>query len=131
MDESLYLVDLPGYGYAQVSKTERRRFDRLLRDVLATRRRLVGVVWLLDIRRDPSEQDHAIRMRLVDHGTPVLVVLTKADKLSRGGRDQRVAAIADALETPEDQMLVTSAVKRTGIDDLRDSILALADERRA
>lgn len=120
-----YLVDLPGYGYAKVSFAERRRLLRLIRSYLSGRVRLVGVVWLLDIRRDPSPDDLDLARQLVDRSQPVLVAITKADKLGRGRRTPRTRAILTALEIPEDQCVVTSVRTKEGIVDLRTSIDAL------
>ncbi len=129
VNDNLYLVDLPGYGYAQVSKGERARFARLIKDVLTERPRLVGVVWLLDIRRDPSDEDIVLGQRLMAHETPILVALTKTDKLSKAERKHRVALLEDSLSLPTDQIIVTSAVTKEGIDTLRDTIASVAQTR--
>ncbi len=130
VDDRLYLVDLPGYGYARVAKTERRRFSQLIDGVLSSRHHLAGVVWLLDIRRSPSDQDIALAQRLTAHGVPSLVAITKGDKVSRGRRPEHVHAILNSISVPEDQAIVTSVVTKEGIDDLRDSIIELAKSTR-
>jgi GTP-binding protein len=119
-----YLVDLPGYGYARADKTQRAGFRRLLDSYVAARQALAGVVWLLDIRHDPSEEDLEMRESLAAAGCPVLVVLTKADKLGRTARQAQVAALARALDMPEDQLQSTSIRTGDGIADLGASILA-------
>lgn len=126
VQERLYLVDLPGYGYARVSRTERRRFSELIEQYLAHRRTLRGVVWLLDIRRDPSTADLDLGNRLVARATPVLVALTKADKFGPVVRRERTGAILNHLGLPADQVIVTSARSGAGVDDLREAVLALA-----
>jgi len=131
IDNRFYLVDLPGYGYAKVSKTERASFSKLIKTYLSKRRDLIGVVWLLDIRRDPSREDLEIAEMFVDRGTPALIAITKADKVSRSHRNRRVQAIADALDVPEPQCLLTSARSNDGINDLVESIEALVLEPRA
>ena len=88
---TFYLVDLPGYGYAKASKGERAGFKLLLEAYLTGRPNLAGVVWLLDIRHEPSDQDYEVQDALILTERPVLVVLTKGDKLPRG---QRAAAYA-------------------------------------
>ena len=120
-------MDLPGYGYARVSKTERRRLSGLIEHYLGDRQPLVGVVWLLDIRRDPSTADETMGATLTNHGLPVLIALTKADKLSRKQQADRTTAIAGALDMPPDQIIATSSLKKLGIDDLRRSIGALLE----
>lgn len=129
--DRLYLVDLPGYGYAQVSKSERRRFSRLIDRYLETRAALAGVVWLLDVRRDPSDHDLALADKLAAWEVPVLVAITKGDKLPRAQRARRLHTILTAVGLPDEQAVLTSAVTREGLDDLRDSILALAAEAHA
>jgi GTP-binding protein len=83
------------------------------------------VLWLLDIRHAPSADDHAMQAQLGTRGVPVLLVVTKADKLARGKRAQYVRTIQDDLAIEEDQCVVTSARTREGIADLRDSVTAL------
>lgn len=122
VDERFLLIDLPGYGYARVSKTVRRDLLQLIRSYLSTRETLAGVIWLLDIRRDPSTADHEVAALLEARGVPVLVALTKGDKVSRGHRTRRVGAILAAIGLAEDQCIVTSAATREGVADLRDSL---------
>lgn len=124
VDGRFYLIDLPGYGYARVGKGERRGLQALVRRYLSDRQALRGAVWLLDVRRDPSVDDHAVGELLGARGVPVLVAITKADKVARSRRDERVRTILGAVGMPEDQCVVTSARTRSGIDDLRDSIFA-------
>ncbi len=89
VDDRYYLVDLPGYGYARASKPDRRRFHALLQEYLSTREPLAGVIWLLDVRREPSPDDHEVAELLARRGVPVLAAITKADKLSRTRRGER------------------------------------------
>ena len=118
-----YLLDLPGYGYAKRSQTERRRFRALLEGVLRQRPTLSGVVWLLDLRHPPSQDDREIRALLADAGRPALAVLTKADKLSPAQRRVALRERARELGLAEDELLLTSSSTGLGIVELRDSIL--------
>jgi GTP-binding protein len=120
-----WIVDLPGYGYARTSKSERRGLSRLITSYLSSRRELAGVIWLLDIRREPSRDDLGMADLLVDCGIPVLVAVTKADKVSRSRRRQRAQSILDQIGVAEEQCIVTSATNREGVVDLRDSLEAL------
>jgi GTP-binding protein len=122
---AFYLVDLPGYGFARASKSARDSYRTLVTRYLRERASLVGVAWLLDARHDPSAGDFDMQELLVESGRPVLAVLTKADKLGRSARRERVQAIARALELPDDQVQVTSSRTGDGITDLGASILAL------
>jgi len=123
--ETLYLVDVPGYGWARAGRQDRAAWRSLVEGYLATRPRLAGVLWLLDLRRDPSPEDHEVGAVLAARGVPVLAVLTKADQVSRGKRAQRLRAIAVALDLDEDACLVTSALSREGMEDLRESVVGL------
>jgi GTP-binding protein len=120
----LYLLDLPGYGYARASKGELTAFRGLLNHVVK-RPRLLGVVWLLDIRRDPSIQDQAMQDTFAAAGTRVLAALTKSDKLPRGQRVARAAGLLKALGVPADQLILTSARTGDGIPELREAVAGL------
>ena len=128
--ERLYLIDLPGYGYAHVSKSERTRFSKLIAKYLGTRAALAGVVWLLDARRDPSAEDVALSDKLAQWEVPVLVAITKGDKLGRTKRASQMQAILAKVGLTDDQAVMTSAVTKEGVGDLQKSILALAAEVR-
>ena len=125
---TFYLVDLPGYGYARASKTARTGFRQLLDGYLQARDTVAGIVWLLDIRRELSEEDALIRNLLAESGHPVLAVLTKIDKLGRVAVQERTAALAGELGLPIDQLQPTSAATGVGIADLGESVLAAADQ---
>lgn len=122
---SLYFLDLPGYGYARASKSDLAAFSRIVRHVLH-RPRLSGVVWLLDIRHEPSEGDRAMQDLLAGAETRVLVAATKGDKLSRAQQRQRESALRQALALDEEQIVVTSARTGHGMPELREAIAALA-----
>jgi len=125
---TFYLIDLPGYGYARASHTARAGFSELLETYLAQRKTLSAVVWLLDIRHLPSAEDQAHRESLAGREVPTLVVLTKADKLTRREQQKQSRAIAVALDLPDDQFHLTSSQAGTGINDLDASLLAALAE---
>src|SRR5712692_10545391 len=127
---SYYFLDLPGYGYAKASKTDRAAFQRLLAGCLE-RPRLAAVVWLLDIRRVPSEDDGAMQDLLAARQTRVLAALTKSDKLPRSERRLRERALAATLRLDEDQAVVTSARTGEGITELREAIAGLVGSTSA
>jgi GTP-binding protein len=126
---ALYLLDLPGYGFARVSQAERRRYERLLRGVVEKRRSLAGVLWLLDIRHDPGAEDRAFGELLAASGVPVLVALTKGDKLPFGQRRKRLRGFPALLALPEEQVQLTSSTTGEGIAELGASLLAAAEPR--
>lgn len=123
----LYLLDLPGYGFARVSQKERERYQALVRGVLLSRQSLTGVLWLLDLRHDPSAEDQVFADLLAARGVPVLVALTKADKLPYGQRQRRHRALIQALRLPPEQVILTSSTTGLGIGELGESLLALSE----
>jgi GTP-binding protein len=116
-----YFLDLPGYGYARVSKTERVGFRHLLANVLE-RPRLAGAVWLLDVRHEPSADDRDMQELLAADGVRVLAALTKADKLPRGQRVTRARELQEMLHLDDEQVVLTSAQTGDGIGELKDAI---------
>jgi GTP-binding protein len=118
-----YWLDLPGYGYARAGKAERAGYRSLVERAL-TERGLAGVVWLLDVRHDPSADDRTIQALLHRSGRPVLVVLTKADKLRHQARKLRTNALASDLQVPVDQVQLVSSATGLGIADLGASLSA-------
>jgi GTP-binding protein len=127
----LYLVDLPGYGFARASKTDRAGYRKLVNGYLRTRETLAGIVWLLDIRHDPSREDREIQELLVESGRPVLAALTKADKLNRSALAERERDLAEALGLTAEQIQVTSSRSSVGITELASSIVAAAKGERS
>ncbi len=119
-----YLVDLPGYGWARAGAAARAAWHRLVTAYIERREALSGVVWLLDIRRDPSPDDVEVGALLGRRAVPVLVALTKADQVARARRAGRAAAIAARLALDHAEFVLTSARTREGAEDLRDSVLA-------
>jgi GTP-binding protein len=124
----LYLIDLPGYGYARANKSDRAGYRKLLEKVLGDRASLAGVVWLLDIRHPPSRDDAEFQKVLGTAEVPVLAVLTKADKLTRSGQAQAVRDRAGELGLAVDQVQPVSSERGDGITELAAAILARAEE---
>jgi GTP-binding protein len=121
---ALYLVDLPGYGFARAGKGARAGYRKLVTSYLRDRASLAGVVWLLDIRHQPSADDLAMQQLLAASGRPVLAVFTKADKLTRSGLPPRARELAEALGLRQDQVQLTSSRSELGIAELAASIVA-------
>jgi len=122
-----YFLDLPGYGYARASRGRRTGFRRLVARTL-DREGLVGAVWLLDLRHDPSVDDRTMQDALAAAGTRVLAALTKSDKLPRGQRLRRADAVRELLGLDADQAIVTSARTGEGVAELREAISELVRE---
>lgn len=114
------LVDLPGYGYAKVSKSELGRWSSLIEGYFNQDRQFALVVSLVDIRHDPSELDRNMVEFLAEAELPFAVALTKADKLSKQKANAQKQRITRTLDLPEGTpVILTSAESGTGIDDLR------------
>jgi len=114
----LRLVDLPGYGYAKVSKSERQRWQRLIEDYLGDRPTLRAAVLLQDVRRDISEDETLLVEWLAERDIPTVLALTKVDKLKPMRRAQRVRALRLAANLPAHRVIATSAEKGIGVPDL-------------
>ena len=124
-----YLVDLPGYGFARASKSDRAGYRKLISGYVQTRESLAGIVWLLDIRHAPSREDRDMQQLLAASGCPVLAVFTKADKLTRSASNTRARELAAALGLRMDQVELTSSRSGLGISQLATSITAAAGGR--
>ena len=118
--EGARFVDLPGYGYARVAKSEKGRWAELIEGYFNQDRNFALVVSLVDIRHEAQQLDLNMINFLMEAGLPFAVVLTKADKLSRNQQNKQVSVLRRQLALPEDvPMLVTSSEKRAGFDTLR------------
>lgn len=119
-----YLVDLPGYGYAKVSKSERAAWGPLISGYIDQRPNLGIFLLLMDIRRDPAQEELDLLSWVRDRGIQPLLALTKADKLSRNRRRPAVAAARRALKLSHDPWLV-SAREPALVDALREQLVQL------
>lgn len=122
-------VDLPGYGFARVSKTEKERWSELIEGYFNDERIFALVVSLIDIRHDPSALDRNMVAFLRASGLPWAIALTKADKLSKQKAAQQRSRIRKALDLPKDiPMVITSSSDGSGIDELRALIAQACSE---
>lgn len=121
--ENIYMVDLPGYGYAKVSKEEKSRWNALIGGYLGAERDIALVFQLVDFRHPPTADDAAMINFLIDGEFPFAVVLTKADKLSKKQRVDRRAALLNELPCAEDITIIEfSAETGEGVDKIREII---------
>ncbi len=118
------LVDLPGYGYARVSKSERLRWSELVEGYFQSGRNLRLVIQLIDLRHPPTEDDFAMLQYLVQQRVPFLVVLTKCDKLKKAEREKRMAEMEQALSFLQGvaPLFPFSAVTGEGAEEIRQEI---------
>lgn len=118
--ENIYFVDLPGYGYAKVGKSEKERWNKLIGGYFGADRELALVFQLIDFRHPPTADDLNMVNSLIDGEFPFAVVLTKADKLSKKQRTERLEALKTELPCAEDiTMIECSAETGEGIEELR------------
>ncbi|MGI6730650.1 MAG: ribosome biogenesis GTP-binding protein YihA/YsxC [Anaerovoracaceae bacterium] len=119
INDEFRIVDLPGYGYAKISKSIIENWGDMIEGYLSNRQGLIGVVQLVDIRHKPTAQDIQMYQWLKHYGLDGLVVATKADKLSRNEIFKNLNAIRKTLElSQEDKIIPVSSLKRTGYEDL-------------
>jgi len=114
-ERTLLLVDLPGYGYARVGRQERARWRRMIEGYLGSRPVLRAAVLLQDVRRDPGEEEAELLAWLHAREIPVLVALTKLDKLRPSQRARRLGALAAGLPVQADWLVPTSAQTGAGV----------------
>ena len=114
----VWLVDLPGYGYAKVAKSERAEWKRWIEQYLGNRRTLKLAVLLQDLRRDPGEDERLLLEWLAERDVPSVVALTKCDKEKPMRRAERVRVLAKSPDLAAAQILATSAETKLGIPEL-------------
>ncbi len=128
VNDTFVLADLPGYGYAKVSKTRKAEWLPLIEGYLRASTALRGVVQLLDVRHHPSEEDLQMFDFLAEIEVPTIVALTKVDKLKPREVAKRVHEIAVALRLEDDQMIPFSAETNLGRDDLAAALMSLIEQ---
>ena len=129
INDAFRIVDLPGYGYAKVSKSVSQDWGEMMEKYLSGRQNLVKVIQLVDIRHEPSKQDVEMYNYLRYYGLDGIVVATKADKVSRNQIPKQLKQIRQTLKLgKEDIVIPVSALKRTGYEELLDVIEELLGE---
>jgi len=118
----LMLVDLPGYGWARVSRRERESWQHLVESYLGGRPQLRAAILLQDIRRDLSEDETLLLDWLAERDAPSLLVLTKTDKLKAMRRKRRIAEMRAQLGRPDTKVIPTSSQARQGVQELWNEI---------
>ena len=125
INDSWYMVDLPGYGYARVSESSRKQFEKMIRDYILKRENLVCLFVLIDSRHQPQKIDLEFMEWLGENGVPFVMIFTKADKLTTQQRsvcmENYHKAMSDTWETTP-LSFMTSAEKRLGREEVLDYI---------
>lgn len=124
INQEVNFIDLPGYGFAKVSKTEKQSWGKMMQNYFATTEDLCHVFHLVDIRHEPTEEDREMNLFLRQAGIPFTVIATKSDKISRGARMKHIAPICRALAVQPWQVIPFSSEDGSG----RDEILAKIEE---
>ncbi|MBR5302090.1 MAG: YihA family ribosome biogenesis GTP-binding protein [Clostridia bacterium] len=122
INQEINFIDLPGYGFAKVSKTEKESWGRMMQNYFATTEDLCHVFHLVDIRHEPTTEDKEMNLFLRQSGIPFSVIATKADKISRGARMKHIAPICRALAVQPWQVIPFSSEDGTGRDDILNKI---------
>lgn len=123
------IVDLPGYGYAKISRSESEKWGAMMESYLEDRENLIKVVQLVDIRHKPSEQDIQMYEYLKYFGLDGIVVATKSDKIGNNEKNRAIKLIGDTLGMSEDDIIIpVSSLKRSGHEELLDTIEFLLEQ---
>lgn len=105
-NDAFYFVDLPGYGFAQVSRSTKEQWGKFIDDYVAKRENLVGVIHLVDMRHPPSKDDVTMYQWLKHLQKDILVVATKCDKISKGQWQKHIKIIREGLNTDQGQEII-------------------------
>lgn len=128
LNKEMYLVDLPGYGYAQVSQETREKWGKMIEKYLRTSKQLRAVFLLIDIRHEPSGNDVMMYDWIVANGYEPIIICTKSDKISKGATQKNVKIIRDKLKCRKNTVMIPfSAANKSGRDEIyeiMDSVLA-------
>ena len=129
LNKNFYLVDVPGYGYAQVSKKEQKKFGLMIEEYLEKRPNLVRTYMLVDLRHKPSEDDILMYKYLKYYKLPVTIIATKLDKISKNKREKAKNQILKTLELQQGDTFITlSNITKEGKDQILKEIEDLIEE---
>ena len=133
-DGEWYLVDLPGYGYAQRGKAQRDQLQKLIEGYVLDRHQLTNLFVLIDVRHDPQKIDMEFMDWLGEHGVPFSIIFTKADKLSNAAVERNVEAYKNELKLSWEELpkiFITSSEKPRGRDEVLDYIDSINRELKS
>ena len=119
VNNDFYLIDVPGYGYAEVSKKTREKFGKMIEEYLETRKELKRVFMIVDFRHKPTEDDVLMYNFLKYYNLPVTIVATKADKIGASKKDKCKKQITDTLDlVVGDDLVIFSSITKEGKDKI-------------
>ncbi|CAM3501052.1 ribosome biogenesis GTP-binding protein YihA/YsxC [Marinicrinis lubricantis] len=131
INEQLYFVDFPGYGYAKVSKTERQKWGAMIETYLTSREPLKLILLVIDVRHPPTKDDQLMYDWLIYYNIPCCVVATKADKIPRSKWDKHLKVVQQTLnKRPEDPIVLFSSETGMGRDALWETILSFCHDQQ-
>lgn len=123
INNELYFVDLPGYGYAKVSKEEKEKWGKMIEKYLHQSKVLKAVFLLIDIRHDPSANDKQMYDWILSNGFHPIVIATKADKINRSQLQKQIKAVRQGLAVDQDTIVIPfSAQTKQGRDEIYELI---------
>ena len=129
VDNSFYLVDVPGYGYADTSKEEIHKFGMMVEEYLEKRKELKRVFLLIDFRHSPTNDDKIMYDYLKYYQIPVTIIATKYDKVSSKDRDKNLKSLKDTLDiVVGDNIVLFSSVSKIGREEVIDIIKKIVEE---
>ena len=129
INEEFYFVDLPGYGYAKVAKSEKDKWGVIMERYLQDRDELCAIFLLVDIRHEPTNDDVMMYEWIKHFGYNCVVIATKADKISRGQYQKHISIIRKKLQLEKDEKVIPlSSSKKTGVEDVWNEIIAQYEE---
>lgn len=118
IEEALFFVDVPGYGFAKVSKTEREKWGVMIETYITSREQLRGVIQIVDLRHKPTEDDRMMYEFLKYYDIPVIVIATKADKIPRSKWQKNAKIVRETLDfDPYDKFVLFSSETKMGKDE--------------
>lgn len=128
VNDALYFVDVPGYGYAKVNDRMTKQFGKTMDEYISERQTLRGFILLVDYRHKPTKDDVMMYQFIKHHDVPVMVVATKEDKLKRNDLKKNEKLISDTLNMhPDDYFIRFSSLKKVGINEAWQAIYELCD----
>lgn len=125
INNEFYFVDLPGYGYAKIAKSEKEKWGGIMERYLESRQELCSIFLLVDIRHEPTADDKLMYEWIKHFGYNCVVIATKADKISRGQYQKHISIIRKKLQMESSEKVIPiSSLKKTGVEELWEEIVS-------
>ncbi len=124
INNEFYFVDLPGYGYAKIAKSEKEKWGGIMERYLESRQELCSIFLLVDIRHEPTADDKLMYEWIKHFGYNCVIIATKADKISRGQYQKHISIIRKKLQMESSEKVIpVSSLKKTGVEELWEEIV--------